>query len=355
MLQAKLRTSVVQLREELGRRQQEAENKDTRIVLLEQQLGKRLDESIMPDGSQSDQERWALRLRVQEMEDQLATYRDVVEGLRHTVERKDGSFQRLRQDFEEKREEDRFQQDLFYSDTTVGQMRVWLKFARRRQVVGGLVALRKFLGKRIAVLIRRWWAMRLEVREKAAIMRHEKKGAVQAAVVLDMDFSKVGQPGSYERRKFESSLHSDLCQSLGVRRDLVEIRGLSAGSVKVNFRILPDEANLQALSPSEHRETFLKLVKDEYSALYEGSVTRWANPAKTMHESRNIISNEVIMEDAKSRGPSLSPSRGRGSLSPIRGASIEPNLQMMGSTGMDVSEINAVLATPQGAAAMVKV
>ena len=90
---------------------------------------------------------------------------------------------------------------------------------------------------------------------------------VDSSLTLDLDFSDVAKLGSPERREYENQITADFSQTLGIKQDRFIVKAIRAGSIIIDFSILPsqDQSELhaeQAIALLEEQ------VRDPQSKLY---------------------------------------------------------------------------------------
>lgn len=101
--------------------------------------------------------------------------------------------------------------------------------------------------------------------------------AAEAAVMklkLGLTFSIVGEPDTAQRKKFEQGLQRDLAAAVGLPGACFQFLSMSAGSIIVDTRILPDP---HAIGPAPH-DAVLSVAQqagDAQSPLRNGMYTRY--------------------------------------------------------------------------------
>ena len=102
---------------------------------------------------------------------------------------------------------------------------------------------------------------------------------VVAQLTFAVDISLLGDTGSRQRRQFEGGFVSDMAAALGIPSGSILVLAVSAGSVRVDFAILPD-ANFQAVDggggqyaydPADKLVALVQLVADPASSLMTGT------------------------------------------------------------------------------------
>ena len=114
-----------------------------------------------------------------------------------------------------------------------------------------------------------------QLNDNAGSSKEDSEGAVHdkllakvdSSLTLDLDFSDVAELGSPERLEYENQITADFSQTLGIKQDRFIVKAIRAGSIIIDFSILPsqDQSELhaeQAIALLEEQ------VRDPQSKLY---------------------------------------------------------------------------------------